>query len=45
MNRLDRLVTDARAEYRARQWGLLGSIGLIGLMMLAIYLKLRQLER
>jgi hypothetical protein len=45
INDLDRLVKQARAEYRRRQLGLLGSIGLMGLVMLAIYLKLREIER
>ncbi|HEY5915336.1 MAG TPA: cytochrome c3 family protein [Verrucomicrobiae bacterium] len=45
MRKLGALVTQARAEYRTRQLGLVGSIGLIGLVMLSLYLKLRQLER
>jgi predicted CXXCH cytochrome family protein len=40
----DELVKKAREEYRYRQTGLLVSIGFIGLLMLAIYLKLRQME-
>jgi Cytochrome c3 len=39
------LVDKAREEYKYRQFGLAGSIALIGLLMLAIYLKLRQLEK
>jgi predicted CXXCH cytochrome family protein len=39
------LVDKARDEYKYRQFGLAGSIALIGLLMLAIYLKLRQLEK
>ena len=41
----DSLVKKAREEYKYRQIGLAVSIGLIGLLMAAIYLKLRQLER
>ncbi len=39
------LVEKARDEYKYRQIGLAVSIALIGLLMLAIYLKLRQLEK
>lgn len=39
------LVSKAREEYTYRQVGLAASIALIGLLMLAIYLKLRQLEK
>ncbi|HET9857224.1 MAG TPA: hypothetical protein VFP99_05260 [Chthoniobacterales bacterium] len=39
------LLDQARAEYRYRQIGLAFSIAVIGLLMLAIYLKLRQLEK
>lgn len=39
------LTDDARAEFRLRQLGLIVSIVLTGLVMLAIYLKLRRLER
>jgi hypothetical protein len=39
------LVDKAREEYKYRQIGLAVSIGVIGLLMLAIYLKLRQLEK
>jgi predicted CXXCH cytochrome family protein len=45
VQRTDALVTKAREEYKYRQIGLAVSIGLIGLLMLAIYLKLRQLEK
>ena len=41
----DVLVSKAREEYKYRQVGLAASIALIGLLMLAIYLKLRQLEK
>jgi ElaB/YqjD/DUF883 family membrane-anchored ribosome-binding protein len=41
----DALLKKAREEYNSRQIGLAASIGLIGLLMLAIYLKLRQLEK
>ncbi|HEU5235815.1 MAG TPA: hypothetical protein VFU37_01660, partial [Pyrinomonadaceae bacterium] len=41
----DALVNKASEEYKYRQIGLAVSIGLIGLLMLAIYLKLRQLEK
>ncbi len=43
--RTDVLVNKAREEYKYRQIGLAVSIGLIGLLMLAIYLKLRQMEK
>ena len=39
------LVEKARQEYKYRQVGLAVSIAWIGLLMLAVYLKLRQLER
>ncbi|HZR06766.1 MAG TPA: hypothetical protein VFA61_13145 [Candidatus Udaeobacter sp.] len=45
VQRTDALVKKAREEYKYRQIGLAVSIGLIGLLMLAIYLKLRQLEK
>ncbi len=38
------LVGQAKAEYRLRQLGLAASIALIGLVMLALYLKLRRAE-
>ena len=41
----DHLVEKARQEHKFRQTGLAASIAAIGLMMLAIYLKLRQLEK
>ncbi len=41
----DGLVQKAREEYKYRQIGLAVSIGVIGLLMLAIYLKLRQMEK
>jgi predicted CXXCH cytochrome family protein len=45
VQRADALVDKAREEYKYRQFGLAASIALIGLLMLAIYLKLRQLEK
>jgi hypothetical protein len=39
------LVSKAREEYKYRQLGLAASIAVIGLLMLLIYLKLRQLEK
>jgi predicted CXXCH cytochrome family protein len=45
VQRTDALVKKASEEYKYRQIGLAVSIGLIGLLMLAIYLKLRQLEK
>jgi ElaB/YqjD/DUF883 family membrane-anchored ribosome-binding protein len=45
VKRTDELVNKARGEYKYRQIGLAVSIGLIGLLMLATYLKLRQLEK
>jgi predicted CXXCH cytochrome family protein len=41
----DTLVKKAREEYNFRQFWLAASIALIGLLMLTIYLKLRQLEK
>lgn len=41
---LGKATTQARAEYRTRQIGLGASIAVIGLLMLAIALKLRRLE-
>jgi predicted CXXCH cytochrome family protein len=38
------LVEEARREYRVRQFGLVATIALMGLMMLALYAKLRRLE-
>jgi predicted CXXCH cytochrome family protein len=43
--RTDALVSKAYEEYKYRQLGLGVSIAVIGLLMLAIYLKLRQLEK
>ena len=45
LQRTDVLVNKANQEYKYRQIGLAVSIGLIGLLMLTIYLKLRQLEK
>ena len=42
--RSEDLVKKAREEYKFRQRGLLLSIAFIGLLMLAIYMKLRQME-
>ena len=39
------LVAQARKEYKTRQIGLAAMIGVIGLLMLTLYLKLRQLEK
>lgn len=39
------LVTKAREEYKFRQVGLAASIAVIGLLMVTLYLKLRQLEK
>jgi hypothetical protein len=41
----DALVNKAYQEYKYRQLGLAASIAVIGLLMLAVYLKLRQLEK
>ena len=43
--RADGLVHQAREEYKYRQIGLGASIAVIGLLMLTLYLKLRQLEK
>lgn len=45
IQKADQLVENARREYKFRQTGLAFSIGAIGLLMLALYLKLRQLEK
>ena len=45
VKRTDALVDKAGEEFKYRQIGLVVSIGLIGLLMIAIYLKLRQLEK
>jgi ElaB/YqjD/DUF883 family membrane-anchored ribosome-binding protein len=45
VQRTDVLVNKASEEYKYRQIGLAVSIGFIGLLMLAIYLKLKQLEK
>jgi predicted CXXCH cytochrome family protein len=42
---ISKMVEEARSEYRLRQLGLVGIIVLIGVVMLLLYLKLRQLER
>ncbi len=41
----DALVNKASEEFKYRQIGLVVSIGFIGLLMLAMYLKLRQMEK
>jgi len=41
----DSLIQKAQEEYKYRQIGLAASIAVIGLLMLATYLKLRQLEK
>jgi len=43
--RTDALISKAYEEYEYRQLGLAASIAVIGLLMLAIYLKLRQMEK
>jgi Cytochrome c3 len=43
--RTDALISKAYEEYKYRQLGLAASIAVIGLLMLAIYLKLRQMEK
>ena len=45
VKRTDALVNKASEEFKYRQIGLVVSIGFIGLLMLAIYLKLRQMEK
>ena len=45
VKRTDALAEKARGEYKFRQIGLAAAIAWIGLLMLAIYLKLRQLEK
>jgi predicted CXXCH cytochrome family protein len=45
VKRTDALVNKASEEFKFRQIGLVVSIGFIGLLMLAIYLKLRQMEK
>jgi hypothetical protein len=45
VKRTDALVNKASEEFKFRQVGLIVSIGFIGLLMLAIYLKLRQMEK
>ena len=41
----DELTSNARQEFKFRQYGLAASIAAIGILMLTLYLKLRQLER
>lgn len=45
IQKTDTLVASARQEFRFRQMGLAASIAVIGLLMVALYLKLRQLEK
>ena len=45
VKRADALVNKAADEFKYRQIGLAVSIGLIGLLMVAIYFKLRQMEK
>lgn len=45
VKRTDALVNKATEEFKYRQIGLAVSIGFIGLLMIAIYLKLRQMEK
>ena len=45
VKRTDALVNKASEEFKFRQIGLVVSIGFIGLLMLAIYLKLRQMRK
>lgn len=45
VKRADALVVKAGEEFKFRQIGLVVSIAFIGVLMLAIYLKLRQMEK
>ncbi len=45
VQKADVLVEKAREEYKFRQMGLAASIAVIGLLMVTVYLKLRQLEK
>jgi len=45
IKKTNQLVESARQEHKFRQAGLAASIAAIGLLMLALYLKLRQMER
>ena len=45
VKKTDALVNQAQQEYKYRQLGLAASIAIIGLLMLTVYLKLRQLEK
>jgi hypothetical protein len=45
VKKTDALVSQAHEEYKYRQIGLAASIVIIGLLMLTVYLKLRQLEK
>ena len=43
--RANEFARKAREEYKFRQVGLAASIGVIGLLMVTLYLKLRQMEK
>ena len=45
ITKTEELTNAAHREFEYRRWGLRASIAIIGLLMLAIYLKLRQLEK
>jgi hypothetical protein len=45
VKKTDALLNQAREEYKSRQLGLAAVIAVIGLLMLTVYLKLRQLEK
>jgi hypothetical protein len=45
VRKADEFVTKGREEFKTRQAGLVASIAAIGLFMVALYLKLRQLEK
>jgi hypothetical protein len=45
VKRTDALVEKAGEEFKFRQIGLVVSIAFIGILMLALYLKLRQMEK
>ena len=45
ITKTDELTNAAHQEFEYRRWGLRAAIAIIGLLMLTIYLKLRQLEK